>query len=57
MLSAEEKQSMLNKYVWHHSIDFGDGVISPGGMSLHLTEAFAHTLVGASTSKGSLFWI
>ena len=45
-LSSQEKVNIIGKDIWHHSIDFGDGVVSPGGCSLEVTNNMANALFG-----------
>jgi tRNA (mo5U34)-methyltransferase len=36
--------AQVAKYKWHHSIDLGNGVVTPGGKSLAVCTAEAHTI-------------
>jgi tRNA (mo5U34)-methyltransferase len=53
--SAEDLQEIVDKHYWHHSIDFGNGVVSKGNGKLPFIEALGGALYdGLDLSSKSL---
>ena len=48
-------QQLVNKLMWFHSIDLGDGVVTPGGKSLDLCRLQEEAFLGPVSLSGKTF--